>query len=125
MSESVVFNFDEFNSYYPELNATLAKAKWSFSMASLILSNTPCSIVECAEKRKQLLYLLAAHVLYLQNRGGGAVGSISNAHEGSVSVGYASLGQLGQNYFGQSQYGLLFWQLVKKYMSGFYVPEEC
>lgn len=123
MSESVVFNFDEFNSYYPELNTTLAKAKLGFSMASLILSNTPCSIVCCVEKRKMLLYLLTAHVLCLQNRGNGTVGAVSNAHEGSVSVGYANLGRLGQNYFGQTQYGLLFLELVKKYMSGFYVPE--
>lgn len=123
MSGSVVFDFDEFNSYYPELNATSAKAKLAFNLACLILNNTPCSIVECVEKRKMLLYLLMAHVLFLQNRGGGAVGGVSNAHEGSVSVGYASLGQLGQNYFGQTQYGLLFWELVKKYMSGFYVPE--
>lgn len=123
MSGSVGFNFDEFNSYYPELNATLNKAKWAFEMACLIISNTSCSIVCCEEERKRLLYLLAAHILFLQNRGAGNVGALSNAHEGSVSVGYAGLGQLGQNYFGQSQYGLLFWQLVRKYMSGFYVPE--
>lgn len=123
MKGIVAFNFDEFNGLYPELNATQQKAVLCFDLACQILSNTPCSLVGCVEKRKMLLYLLTAHVLFLQNRGGGAVGSISNAHEGSVSVGYASLGQLGQNYFGQTQYGLLFWQLVKKYMSGFYVPE--
>ena len=122
MSESVVFVYEEFNEIYPELNASYNKADWAFNMACIILNNTPNSVV-CDCSRKHLLYLLTAHILFLQNRGAGNVGSISNAHEGSVSVGYASLGKLGQSYFGQSQYGLLFWQLVSKYVSGFYVPE--
>lgn len=122
MSESVVFVYNEFNEIYPELNATYNKADWAFNMACIILNNTQNSIV-CDCSRKHLLYLLTAHILFLQNRGAGNVGAISNAHEGSVSVGYAGIGQLGQSYFGQSQYGLLFWQLVSKYVSGFYVPE--
>lgn len=123
MNKSVVFDYNEFSSLFPELGTNAVKAQLAFDMACMIISNTPCSIVCCLEERKRLLYLLAAHVLYLQNRGNGAVGAVSNAHEGSVSVGYASIGQLGDGYFGQTQYGLLFWQLVKKYMSGFYVPE--
>lgn len=123
MSGSVEFNYNEFIGLYPELNATKPKATLDFNLATYILTNTFHSIVGDLEERKQLLYLLTAHILCLQNRGNDAVGAISNAHEGSVSVGYASLGQLGQNYFGQTQYGLLFWMMVKKYMSGFYVPE--
>ena len=123
MTESVVFQFSEFNELYPELNATEAQAEWAFNMATLMLNNTSNSFVCCDCPRKQLLYLLAAHLLYLRNRGAGSVGSVANAHEGSVSVGYTNLGKLGQTYFGQSQYGLLFWQLVSKYLSGFYVPE--
>ena len=123
MNKGVVFVYNEFVTLFPEIETTEVKAQWAFDIACLIISNTPCSIVDCLCERKKLLYLLTAHVLYLQNRGGGAVGSIGNAHEGSVSVGYASIGKLGENYFGQTQYGLLFWQLVKKYMSGFYVPE--
>ena len=123
MSESVVFVYGEFNEIYPELKASYNKADWAFNMACLILNNTPNSIVCCGCSRKHLLYLLTAHILFLQNRGTGNVGAISNAHEGSVSVGYAGMGNLGQSYFGQSQYGVLFWQLVSKYVSGFYVPE--
>lgn len=123
MSGSVVFNFNEFNNMYPELNAQPTQAGYDFQYATLILDNTSISIIDNLEERKLLLYLLTAHILCLQNRGAGSVGAISNAHEGSVSVGYASLGQLGQSYFGQTQYGLLFWMMVKKYMSGFYVPE--
>ena len=125
MSEGVVsFDYVEFIKLYPEFTAvsqTVAESK--FNLACLILTNTPASIVRDLKEREQLLYLLTAHILFLQKRGNGNVGSISNAHEGSVSVGYASLGRLGQTYFGQTQYGLLFWEMVKKYMSGFYVPE--
>lgn len=123
MSESVVFVYEEFNQIYSELNANQTKAEWAFEMACLMLNNTPNSVVCCDCQRKKLLYLLTAHILFLQNRGMGNIGAISNASEGSVSVGYAGLGQLGQSYFGQSQYGILFWQLVSKYVSGFYVPE--
>lgn len=124
MSEGVVdFDFCEFTGIFPEITTIPQKANWAFNSACYIVTNTPSSIVSNLEERKQLLYLLTAHILYLQNRGGGNIGAISNAHEGSVSVGFASIGRLGQSYFGQTQYGLLFWQMVAKYMSGFYVPE--
>ena len=122
MSGSVVFEYDEFNKSYPELNAGEEQAEWAFNMAFLIINNTPNSVVCCLCERKQLLYLLAAHILFLKNRGMGNVGAVNNAHEGSVSVGYGGLGKLGESYFGQSQYGVLFWQLVAPYLSGFYVP---
>lgn len=57
-------------------------------------------------------------------RGAGNVGTLTSAHEGSVGVGYntSSIDKLGAGWFGQTQYGLLFWQLIAKYLSGFYVP---
>lgn len=122
MSESVVFDAEEFNATYPELNADYNQARWAFDMACLMVNNTPNSVICCACERKQLLYLLAAHILFLKNRGQGNVGKLNNASEGSVSVGYGGLGKLGESYFGQSQYGLLFWQAVSPYLSGFYVP---
>lgn len=123
MSESVVFSYREFASMFPEVKTTEQQATTAFWLAEGMLNNTSHSIVCCPCDRKRLLYLLTAHIAYLQGRGTGNVGAISNASEGSVSVGYAGLGQLGQNYFGQSQYGLLFWQMASKYLSGFYVPE--
>lgn len=121
MSESVVFNLDLFNQYYPELNATAITGRWAFDMAELILNNTPNSIVCCECEREKLLYLLAAHILFLKNRGVGNVGTLNNAHEGSVSVGYGGIG-LNAGYLGQTQYGILFLEAIKKYKSGFYVP---
>lgn len=123
MSAEIVLQLDEFNTLYPELNADEDGSSWAFTMAQMMLDNSANSMICCGCNRKQLLYLLAAHLLFLKGRGMGNVGSIKNAHEGSVSVGYGSIAGMGENYFGQSQYGALFWQLVSKYMSGFYVPE--
>ena len=122
MGGSVQFNEEEFIATYPELNADYNSARWAFDMATLILNNTPNSIVCCVCERKQLLYLLAAHILFLKNRGIGNVGKVNSASEGSVSVGYGGIGKLGDSYFGQSQYGVLFWQAISPYLSGFYVP---
>ena len=124
MDESVIFIYDEFKEIYPELNVTATKAQWAFEMACCIVNNTPNSFVCCLCERQKLLYLLTAHILFLQSRGNGNIGTIGNASEGSVSVGYStsSIDKLGAGWFGQSQYGLLFWQMTLKYRSGFYVP---
>ena len=123
MSGSVIFNLQEFNQSYPELNATAITGKWAFDMACLLLDNTPNSVVCCECRRKELLYLLAAHILFLKNRGAGNVGTLNSAHEGSVSVGYGSMNKLTNDYLGQTQYGILFLEATKQFKSGFYVPE--
>ena len=123
MSESVVFVYRKFATMFPELKTSEQQASTAFWLAEGIVNNTQHPYVCCSCDRERLLYLLTAHILFLQNRGVGNVGTLNSAHEGSVSVGYSGAGQLGQNYFGQSQYGLLFWQLATKYTSGFYVPE--
>lgn len=121
MNKSVVFDLEVFNQYYPELNATAITGRWAFDMACLIINNTPDSFVCCECEREKLLYLLTAHILFLKNRGVGNVGTLNSAHEGSVSVGYGGMG-LNAGYLGQTQYGVLFLEAIKKYKSGFYVP---
>lgn len=125
MSESVVFDYNDFIALYPELNADVFKAEGSFKNACLILNNTPNSVIKDLCERKHLLYLLTAHIYFLAGRGAGNLGSISNAHEGSVGVGYStsSVDKLGAGWYGQTQYGLMFWMATAKYRSGFYVPE--
>lgn len=120
MSESVVFVYNEFSEMFPELTTTEMQAEYAFSFAEDIVNNTPSAFVEEVCKRKRILYLLTAHIVFLTNRGAGNVGSVSSAHEGSVSVSYGK-SLLDGNYLGQSQYGILISQLLKKYLSGFYV----
>ena len=109
---------------FPEVKTSEQQASSYFWIAEGIVNNTQCSFVESPCERKRLLYLLTAHILTLTNRGAGNVGTLTGAHEGSVGVNYstASIDKLGAGWFGQTQYGLLFWQLAAKYLSGFYVP---
>ena len=109
---------------FPEVKTSEQQASSYFWIAEGIVNNTQCSFVKCPCERKRLLYLLTAHILTLTNRGAGNVGTLAGAHEGSVGVNYstASIDKLGAGWFGQTQYGLLFWQLAAKYLSGFYVP---
>lgn len=120
----VVYQYEKLQEYYPELNASFAKGQWAFEMATCIINNTPRAFVCCECLREKALYLLAAHILFLNNRGAGNIGTIGNASEGSVSVGYStsSIDKLGAGWFSQSQYGLLFWQMMAQFRSGFYVP---
>ena len=124
MTESVVFLYREFVDMFPEIKTTETQASTNFWIAEGIVNNTSSAFVSNLCERKRLLYLLTAHILTLANRGAGNVGNIAGAHEGSVGVNYstASIDKLGAGWFGQTQYGLLFWQLCAKYLSGFYVP---
>ena len=124
MTASVVFSYREFVAMFPEVKTTEQQASTMFWIAEGIVNNTPHSYVSEDCRRKKMLYLLTAHILILTNRGAGNVGNITSASEGSVSVGYstATIDKLGAGWFGQTQYGLLFWQLAAKYLSGFYVP---
>ena len=124
MSESVVFLYREFAEMFPEVKTSEQQASTAFWLAEGMVNNTPSSYVSEECRRKKMLYLLTAHVLTLLKRGAGNVGNIAGAHEGSVGVNYstASLDKLGAGWFGQTQYGLMFWQLAAKYLSGFYVP---
>lgn len=122
MSESVVFVFNEFQQMFPELSAaTEMQAEYAFSFAEDIVNNTLSAYVIETCKRKRILYLLTAHIVFLMNRGAGSVGNVTSAHEGSVSVSYGSGSLKDDGYLSQTQYGLLLKQLLKKYMSGFYV----
>ena len=124
MSESVVFVYRKFSTMFPEVKTSEQQASTMFWIAEGIVNNTPCSYVSEECRREKMLYLLTAHIITLNNRGAGNVGNIAGAHEGSVGVNYstATIDKLGAGWFGQTQYGLLFWQLAAKYLSGFYVP---
>lgn len=124
MNEQIVtFDYAEFIAAYPEF-ADMPEAQLQnyFDIATGILSNRIGIVVCDKEKLKRMLYLLTAHSAFLFNRGAGTVGALSSATEGSVSVGFAVPQNLINAWFNQSQYGQLFWQLSKPYMTGRYIP---
>ena len=70
-----------------------------------------------AERQKYLAMLVLAHLLSLVLRGAnGGVGPITNASEGSVSVGFQGFPG-GYNWWKQTPYGAMFWSIISRYLS--------
>lgn len=124
MSGVVVFDPDEFRLLYPSITATDEQLEMYFAMAETFLDNTECSIVKDLDARKTMLYLLVAHIALLSQqaeKGNPVVGRISNATEGTVSIGldYGTMGN-NERWYLQTPWGAMYWQLTKKYRSMVY-----
>jgi hypothetical protein len=115
---TVTFDPEKFKQSYPQFkDVPDATLNGNFALAETALDNTDKSSVKDPKERETLLYLLVAHIsqLYAVN-GGGAVGAIASASQGKVSTSFALPG--GMNWYKQSQWGYLFWQLTAKYRLG-------
>lgn len=120
----VVFDVDEFRELYPTITATDPQLEDYFAIAETFLDNTKCSIVRDLKARKRMLYLLVAHIATLTGmaeQGNNVVGRISNATEGTVSIGldYGTMGN-NERWYLQTPWGAMYWQLTKKYRSAVY-----
>lgn len=100
-----------------------------FNMATLYLSNSPCSIVQDLTTRAQLLNLITAHIAFLMGRAAGSngdnaalVGQIASAGEGSVNVSLVAVQAKNAAFWTQSQYGFMFWQMALPYRTFRYMP---
>jgi hypothetical protein len=117
----VVFDPVLFKQGYPEF-AGMADAVLMqyFAQAEQFVDNTDGSRVVNETERLILLSLLVAHIARLRQNaaanGGGLVGRVSSATEGSVSVS-ADYGQIayGQAWYVQTQYGAEYWSMTAKY----------
>lgn len=134
----VEYETAEFAEMFPALasaaaaNETLFESY--FDLATMIVRNTCESLVTDANQRLRLLYLLVAHIATLTpmtggaGSGGGMVGPVSSATEGSVSISSGFAAQVSQEaaWFAQTQYGFTFWQLTAVYRTMRYVaPAQC
>lgn len=126
----VVFDATEFLGIYPEFATAGTPALTNnFNLATLMLSNCCSSPVTNPAARQSLLYLLTAHITFLNtpctaNNGQppGIVGRISSASEGSVSVSSEMVVTLTNGYFMQTKYGAQFWQMTAPYRTMHYIP---
>lgn len=116
----VSFEPSAFKSAYPEFAgvADLALRQY-FAQAELLINNTDSSRVTNVTEREMLLGLLVAHIAKMRQsaaNGGGLVGRVSSATEGSVSVS-ADMGQVTntQAWYAQTTYGADYWALTSKY----------
>lgn len=119
----------DFKVAFPEF-ATVADAALlvNFDAATLMLNNTCKSRVCDAVLREKLLNWLTAHITALRNGvngqpPSGLVGRISDATEGSVSVGTEfAVATFDQAWYSQTQYGVLYWNGTAGFRMFIYAP---
>lgn len=121
---AVVFDTDEFRDLYPAIVASDAQLRMYFRQAESLLDNTKCSIVKDLEDRRNLLYMLVAHIAHLNHQaetGNSVVGRVASASEGTVSVSldYGTMGN-NERWYLQTPYGAMYWQMTKRYRSALY-----
>lgn len=121
----VVFDSAEWLEAYPQFQGLLTDAQLNqaFGIACLMLDNTNASPVpydpdKGIETRKILLWLLVCHLATLALRPVNQSGPMTNASEGSVSVGFQVPTALNGQYFQQTSCGQSYWQSIKKYVVG-------
>lgn len=68
--------------------------------------------------RKVLFDYGVAHLCELSIRGGGTVGNITSASEGSTSVGMTSLSNPFNQWLLQTQYGATYYQMILPLITG-------
>lgn len=125
-----VFDYAAWSARYPEFGGAVGQdlAASLFAEAGLLyLDNSDASPVQDVNRRLLLLNMLVAHLAALSgigsSRDSGAVGRISSASEGSVSVTFDSGLMPGTAaWYQQTSYGLSFWQATKSARMGQYVP---
>lgn len=125
-----VFDYSAWAKKFPEFNCVgpgLVEEYWE--TATLFLDNTDCSPVQDVDKRTRFLGLITGHLLKLflpEDMGGmaGAVGRVSQATQGSVSVTleFAQAKTQLQAFWNQTQYGALYWAATAYLRTAFYVP---
>lgn len=131
----VQFDFAEFATVWPEFAGIHnAQGQNAFNLATLLLNNSCGSLVQDANLRLSLLYMLTAHVAFLvygTNDGAGIinpppgiVGRIASATEGSVTVAAEYSSEVGQSmaFYIQSKYGAMFWEATSVYRTARYIP---
>ncbi|KVN25629.1 hypothetical protein WJ63_15985 [Burkholderia pyrrocinia] len=100
-----------------------------FSMACIFLNNSAASVVQDLTVRAQLLNLITAHVAFLMGRAGSGdgssaavVGQMVSAGEGTVNASFAQVQSKNAEFWAQSEYGFMFWQMTLPFRTFRYFP---
>lgn len=129
----VTFDANVFKAAYPVFSTVDATAlNLNFTYATFILNNTCRSVVIDATVRETLLNVLVAHITaLLQGVNGtppsGVVGRVDSATQGSVSMTAEFLATLNAQWFLQTQWGAMFWQMTATFRGMRYInaPAQC
>ena len=120
---AVEFNPEEFKALYPRIaDFSDAQLNHAFNLACELVNNTDASSIPynppATVARKLILYALVCHLCELALRGGGLVGSLSSAAEGSVSTGFAVPTNPNAAWYNQTQCGATAFQLMQPFIMG-------
>lgn len=120
---AVVFDVNEFRGIYPQFaDITDVQLNYFFDAATILVDNSGRSKVPYnppdVMTRKTLLYALVCHLATLSLRGGGVVGTLSNAAEGSVSTGFSVPQNPNAAWYNQTQCGATAYQLMISFTMG-------
>ncbi len=131
----VVFNPEDFRQDFPQfadpVKYTDRRLQSAFNAACLSVDNTDKSPIPYDPDkqdftRETLLYYLTCHILTMAEWGAnGQSGPVTNATEGSVSVGFAApqITNSNKSYFDETPCGRAFWQMSMRFrMGGRYYP---
>lgn len=130
---TVTFNYAVFVAIYPEFAPISAPRLQSyFDIGNAFFKNDESNpaLANGLPHMTNLAYMLTAHIAKLLGPttaggtpGGGGIGQITSASEGSVSVSFADIsgGNPGAAWFAQTTYGFLFWQSTAQYRTMQYV----
>jgi hypothetical protein len=135
------FSYSDWVGQFPMFAAVSApQATGFFNRATIIWANDGTGPVASAAQQETLLNLLTSHIAWLsafRDDNGmpsstgtipppSAVGRVSNASEGSVSValdmGDANAGSPSQAWYMQTQFGSEFWAATAQFRTGLFVP---
>ena len=134
MGATVVFNATAWKARYPEFTALDgAIAQGYFDEATIYCRNDGCGPVPTASMLQTLLWMLTAHIAAIYSIPDGSpspankpAGSVINATEGSVSVGFQNNYAAGTAQWYQStKYGSSYWAATSVFRRFNYVPPGC
>ena len=135
---AVAFVYADWIAEFPEFVAISSPmAQGYFNRASLFCANDNCNPAFPAGILLQLLYLVTAHIAWINaprdadgnpaatgEPGSPLVGRINSAAEGSVNVAteWTGSGSPSETYFTQTKYGAEFWQASAQFRTMRYSP---
>lgn len=130
MGVIVAFDYNSFTARYPEfipVPQMLVQAYWT--EATIYCRNDGGGPIQDAASQGILLNMLTAHICKLNAAINGiespqTVGRISNATEGSVSVGLAYEMPGTAAWYAQTKYGAAYWAATAPYRTMRYLPGD-
>lgn len=131
MGVQVQFDYTSWVATFPQF-ASLSQTQvvnGALPLAETYHANDGSGPVSSADIQTNLLNLMVAHVCQLLygingQAPSGVVGRISNASEGSVSVGTDFPTTPNNAWFLQTQFGAMYWQMTAVYRNMRYIPSN-